>query len=74
MLKAPPGQLREFPGPIDEAIHEVAATPGRRIYACWSFSHVARAHPDDVFCVASHGAKMVALYALPIGPKGADLQ
>jgi len=70
MLKALPGQLREFPGLIDEAIREVAATPGGRIYACWSFSRVTRAHPDDVFCVASHGAKTMALYALPIRPKG----
>ena len=70
MLKAPPGQLRDFPGLVDEAIHEMAATPGGKIYACWSFSRVTRAHPDDVFCVASHGAKTMALYALPIRPKG----
>jgi len=70
MLKAPPGQLREFPGIVDEAVHEIAATPSGKIYACWSFSRVTRAHPHDVFCVASHGAKTMALYALPIRPKG----
>jgi|HubBroStandDraft_1064217.scaffolds.fasta_scaffold02408_2 hypothetical protein len=70
MLKAAPGELRDFSGLIDEAIHELAATPNGKIYACWSFSRVARAHPDDVFCVASHGAKTMALYALPIRPKG----
>jgi hypothetical protein len=70
MLKAPPGQLRDFPGLIDEAMHEMASTPVGRIYACWSFSRVTRAHPNDVFCVASHGAKTMALYALPIRPKG----
>jgi hypothetical protein len=66
MLKAPPGRLRDFAGLVHEAIHEMAA----RIYACWSFSRVTLAHPDDVFCVASHGAKTMALYALPIRPKG----
>jgi hypothetical protein len=70
MLNAPRGQLREFPGLIDEAIHQMAATPGGKIYACWSFSRVTGAHPDDVFCVASHGAKTMALYALPVRPKG----
>jgi len=70
MLKAPRGQLRDFPGLVDEAIHEMAATPSGKIYACWSCSRVTRAHPDDVFCVASHGAKTMALYALPIRPKG----
>ena len=70
MLKAPCGQLRDFSGLVDEAIHEMAATPRGKIYACWSFSRVTGAHPDDVFCVASHGAKTMALYALPIRPKG----
>jgi hypothetical protein len=70
MLKAPPGQLRDFYGFVDDAIHEVAATPVGKIYACWSFSRVTRPHPDDVFCVASHGARTMALYALPIRPKG----
>ena len=70
MLKAPPGRLRDFPGLIDEAVHETMSTPNGRIYACWSFSRVEGPHPDDVFCVASHGAKVMALYALPIRPKG----
>ena len=70
MLKAPPGKLRDFPGLIDEEMHEVATTPQGRIYACWSFSRVDGPHPDDVFCVASHGAKVMAVYALPIRPKG----
>jgi hypothetical protein len=70
MLKAPPGQLHDYFGLVDETIHEMAATPSGKIYACWSFSRVTQAHPDDVFCVASHGAKTMALYALPIRPKG----
>jgi hypothetical protein len=70
MLAAPPGQLRDFPGAVDEGIHELATGLGGRIYACWSFSRVSGAHPNDVFCVASHGAKTMALYALPIRPRG----
>ncbi|HEX7969410.1 MAG TPA: hypothetical protein VF502_14415 [Stellaceae bacterium] len=70
MLKAPPGRLRNFPGLIDEAVHEMVSTPEGKIYACWSFSRAEGAHPHDVFCVASHGAKVMALYALRIRPKG----
>jgi hypothetical protein len=70
MLKAPPGKLRDFPGLIDEEMHAVWAAPQGKIYACWSFSRVDGPHPGDVFCVASHGAKVMALYALPIRPKG----
>ncbi len=43
---------------------------GGRIFACWSFSRVENTTPDDVFCVASHGARLMALYALRIKPKG----
>jgi hypothetical protein len=42
MLKAPPGQLRDFAGLVDEAIHEMAVTPVGKIYACWSFARVTR--------------------------------
>jgi hypothetical protein len=70
MLKAPPGRPRDFAGLVDEAMHEVASTPNGKVYACWSFSRVDGPHPQDVFCVASHGAKVMALYALPIRPKG----
>ena len=70
MLKAPPGTRRDFPGLVDEAVHVMAATPHGKIYACWSFSRIDGPHPDDVFCVASHGAKVMAFYALPIRPKG----
>ncbi len=70
MLKAPAGRLRDFAGLIDEEMHEAASTPKGKIFACWSFSRVKGPHPDDVFCVASHGAKIMALYALRIRPKG----
>ena len=48
----------------------MASTPQGKVYACWSFSRVNEPHPNDVFCVASHGAKVMALYALRIMPKG----
>jgi hypothetical protein len=70
MLKAPPGKIREFHGIIDEEAHEVASTPSGKIFACWSFSRVKQQQPNDVFCVASHGAKIMALYALRVKPKG----
>jgi hypothetical protein len=70
MLKAPAGQLRDFSGLIDEEMHETISTPNGKIYACWSFSRVKEPHPNDVFCVASHGAKIMAQYALRIRPKG----
>jgi len=70
MLKAPPGKPRDFSGIIDEETHEMASTPQGKVYACWSFSRVNEPHPNDVFCVASHGAKVMALYALRITPKG----
>ena len=70
LLKAPPGTPREFPGVVDERVHVMSATPRGTIYACWSFSRVDGPHPDDVFCVASHGAKVMAHYALPIRPRG----
>jgi hypothetical protein len=67
MLTSPPGRLRDFAGLVDEAIHEVATSRGKT-YACWSFSRVTRSHPDDVFCVASHGAKTMASYAASHSP------
>jgi hypothetical protein len=70
MLKAPPGEPRDFPGIIDEGTHEMVSTPQGKIYACWSFARVAEPHPDDVFCVGSHGAKIMAFYALKVAPKG----
>jgi hypothetical protein len=36
----------------------------------WSFSRVRGEHPNDVFCVASHGGKVMAQYALQVMPRG----
>jgi hypothetical protein len=70
MLKAPSGKIRDFDGLIDEDVHEVASTPSGKIIACWSFSRIKEPRPNDVFCVASHGAKIMALYALRVNPRG----
>ena len=48
----------------------MASTPQGKVCACWSFSRASEPHPNDVLCVASHGAKIMALYALRITPKG----
>jgi hypothetical protein len=70
MLKAPRGKPCELHGIIDESIHEMEIGPNGRIYAVWSFSRVRGEHPNDVFCVASHGGKVMAQYALQARPRG----
>lgn len=70
MLQAPPGRLRNVDGLTDESTRVLKTTENGSILSCWSFSRVTRKHPDDVFLVASHGAKIMALYALRIGPRG----
>jgi hypothetical protein len=70
LLKAPKGKPCNLYGVIDESIHEVEITPKGKIYAVWSFSRVKGEHPKDVFCVASHGGKVMAEYALQVKPRG----
>lgn len=70
MLKAPSGRPLNLDGVVDEGIHEVHSTADGTIYAVWSFSRVKREHPKDVFCVASHGGKVMAQYALRARPRG----
>lgn len=70
MLKAPKGRPLDLTGLVDEDLKEVYAGPEGRILAVWSFSRVSGQHPDDVFCVASHGGKVMAQYALRVRPKG----
>jgi hypothetical protein len=70
MLGASRGRPCELHGIIDESIHEVQIGPLGRIYAVWSFSRVRGEHPNDVFCVASHGGKVMAEYALQVMPRG----
>lgn len=70
MLKAPSGRPLNFDGIVDESVHEVHSTPDGKIFAVWSFSRVQGEHPKDVFCVASHGGKVMAQYALRARPRG----
>ena len=70
LLHAPRGTPCNLHGIIDESIHEVEITPRGRIFAVWSFSRVKGEHPKDVFCVASHGGKVMADYARHINPRG----
>ena len=71
MLDSPViGVPRDLSGLVNEETIVVKDDSRGRIYACWSFSRVANVTSKDVFCVASHGAKLMALYALRIRPKG----
>jgi len=70
MLRAPRGRPLDLTGLIDEDITEVHRSELGRILAVWSFSRVSGQHPDDVFCVASHGGKVMAQYALRVRPRG----
>ena len=70
MLKAKPNVRRTLEGMTDEDIHEMAATPRGKIYAVWSSSRVEGKHPNDVYCLASHGARVMTLYVLRIAPRG----
>ncbi|MZG13965.1 hypothetical protein GTY44_10745 [Streptomyces sp. SID5914] len=70
MLKAPRGRAHDVSGLVDERTLLIRSTPQGSIYSCWSTSRVEGEHPDDVFCVASHGAKTMAAYAVRINPKG----
>jgi hypothetical protein len=64
------GVPRDLSGLVNEETVVVKDDSRGRIYACWSFSRVENVTSKDVFCVASHGAKLMALYALRIRPKG----
>jgi hypothetical protein len=64
------GVTRDLSGLVNEDTVVVEDDSRGRIYACWSFSRVEHATSKDVFCVASHGARLMALYALRIRPKG----
>lgn len=71
MLTGPDQAPKDLGDLVDETtriVHTNAA--GGRIFSCWSFSRVDDATDKDVFCVASHGARLMALYALRIRPRG----
>ncbi len=70
MLAAPPRQVVDVKGLIDNEIHQLEGNEHGGIYAVWSLMLVKNRRPNDVFCVASHSAKVMAEYASPIMPKG----
>lgn len=71
MLNGPDQHSRDLADLVDEETRIVHTSPtGGRIFSCWSFSRVDDATDKDVFCVASHGARLMALYALRIHPRG----
>lgn len=70
MLKAPKGKPCDLSGMIDEEVHEMLSTPKGKVISVWSFSRIEGERPNDVFCVASHGGKVMAQYALRVKPRG----
>jgi uncharacterized protein YunC (DUF1805 family) len=70
MLDAPEGTFHDVSGIIDERTIELVRTDHGSIFSCWSSSRVEGQHPNDVFLLASHGAKTMALYVQEIAPKG----
>jgi hypothetical protein len=74
MLAASLGHRVDLSALVDDALHEMLAPaePVRGgIYAVWSFLQVQRPMPLDVICVASHGGRVMAEYALRLArPRG----
>lgn len=70
MLNAPLGQTHNVDGVIDESVHTVAETENGNIYAVWSSSRIDGDRSKDILVVASHGAKIMALYVMRTNPKG----
>jgi hypothetical protein len=70
MLAAPLGVPRDVRGVVDESVHTVAETAHGNIYAVWSASRIQGDRSRDVLVVASHGARLMALYAMRTHPKG----
>lgn len=67
MLDGAAGHPAEVAGFVDERVHEF----GRGgVYGVWSLMLVEGRRTDGVFCVASHGARVMAEYAGRVGPKG----
>lgn len=70
MLNAPLGTPHDVEGVIDENVYTVAEMPHGNIYAVWSSSRITGDRSRDVLVVASHGAKVMALYVLRTSPRG----
>ena len=70
MLDAPLGSPHDVAGVIDESVHTVFTSSRGNIYAVWSSSRISGDLSDDVLVVASHGARIMALYVLRTSPRG----
>lgn len=70
MLDAPLGIPHVVDGLIDESVHTMCETADGRILAVWSSSRIDGDLSRDVLVVASHGAKVMATYALRTRPRG----
>ena len=68
MLEAATGD--KISANVDEETHFLAGDRDRGIYAVWSLMLVKQHRPNDVFCVASHSARVMAEYAETVMPKG----
>jgi hypothetical protein len=70
MLDAPMGRAADVKAIVDERVYEFVRSARGSVRGVWSLSLIKEAHPNDVFCVASHGAIVMADYARPVAPKG----
>ncbi|MBN9605299.1 MAG: hypothetical protein J0G30_01650 [Actinomycetales bacterium] len=70
MLDAPAGTPHDVEGVVDESIHVQHESDRGRILAVWSSSRISGDLSRDVLVVASHGAKVMATYALRTKPRG----
>lgn len=55
---------------VDQTIARIAGDSDHGIYAVWSFMLVKDKCPNDVFCVASNAARVMADYAASVAPMG----
>ena len=69
MLKAAPGRAVTTDN-VDARVHPLAQEGERGIYAVWSLMLIEQHRPNDVFCVASHSARVMAEYAESVMPLG----
>lgn len=72
VVRQPPPSTNHFALLQVEEVHELVPPANERggIYAVWYFMLIKQPRPADVFCVASHGAKVMADYASTVAPRG----
>ena len=69
MLKAAPGRAVTT-DEVDTNVRLLDREGDCGIYAAWSLMLIKQLRPDDVFCVASHSARVMAEYAQSVMPLG----